>query len=117
LAGLLDPGLINRKRATEESLRNAVVSNSSLKDVSTAWDRVADAVKVETQDLHKFTMLEGARGGASGFLSTYFGIARTLARAAEEYPKPNGERLREFRDSNRESLEQTLFSEEPIYDT
>jgi len=34
----------------------------------------------------------------------------------EEKAKPNGERLREFRDSNLESLELQLFSEEPIYD-
>jgi len=50
-----------------------------------------------------------------GFNSTLFGIARTLLRAAQERPKPNGERLREFRESHRESLELELFSEEPIY--
>jgi hypothetical protein len=37
-------------------------------------------------------------------------------RAADERSKPNGERLREFRDSNLESLEFALFSEEPLYD-
>jgi hypothetical protein len=61
-------------------------------------------------------VLEGARGGAAGFAGTYFEIARTLVRAAEERPKPNGDRLREFRESNRPSLELELFSEEPIYD-
>ena len=35
---------------------------------------------------------------------------------AEEDGKPNAERLREYRQSNRESLEQMLFSEAPIYD-
>ena len=35
---------------------------------------------------------------------------------AEEDAKPNAERLREYRQSNRESLEQMLFSEAPIYD-
>jgi hypothetical protein len=44
-----------------------------------------------------------------------FGIARTLVRAAAEKPKPNGRRLREFRDSNLESLELQLFSTAPIY--
>jgi hypothetical protein len=48
--------------------------------------------------------------------SQYFTIARTLLRAAEERRKSNGERLREFRESNRESLEFQLFSEEPLYD-
>ncbi len=35
---------------------------------------------------------------------------------AEETAKPNAERLREYRESNRESLEQVLFSAAPIYD-
>jgi hypothetical protein len=42
-------------------------------------------------------------------------VARTLVRAAAERPKPNAERLREFRDSNLPSLEQQLFSTEPVY--
>jgi hypothetical protein len=36
-------------------------------------------------------------------------------RSAEEKPKPNQDRLREFRDSALPSLEQQLFSPEPIY--
>ncbi|MGH7169019.1 MAG: S46 family peptidase, partial [Gemmataceae bacterium] len=39
-----------------------------------------------------------------------------LLRAAEEKAKPNSKRLREFRESNLESLELKLFSEAPIYD-
>jgi len=41
--------------------------------------------------------------------------ARTLVRAAEEKPKPNGDRLREYRDSGLPSLEQELFSSAPVY--
>ena len=37
-------------------------------------------------------------------------------RLAEESAKPNAERLREYRESNLESLKQELFSEAPIYD-
>ncbi|HEV3117671.1 MAG TPA: S46 family peptidase [Gemmataceae bacterium] len=117
LAGLLDPAIMGKKQAAEEALRTGVASRTDLRDTGAAWDRIAGAVKVQSDNLVKFTMLEGARGGASGFLSTYFAIARTLVRAAEERPKPSGDRLREFRESNRESLEQQLFSEEPIYDT
>jgi len=36
-------------------------------------------------------------------------------RAAEEKPKPNGERMREYRDSGLPSLEQQLFSPAPVY--
>src|SRR5690606_8368923 len=38
-----------------------------------------------------------------------------LVRLAEESEKPNEERLREFRESNLDSLKQGLFSEAPIY--
>jgi hypothetical protein len=34
---------------------------------------------------------------------------------ADESSKPSGERLREYRESNQESLEQQLFSEAPVY--
>ena len=50
-----------------------------------------------------------------GFQCAYFETARTLVRAAAEKSKPNGERLREFRDSNLQSLELGLFSDEPLY--
>jgi hypothetical protein len=39
-----------------------------------------------------------------------------LLRAVDERAKPNRERIPEFRDSARESLELELFSTEPIYD-
>src|SRR5204863_475582 len=42
--------------------------------------------------------------------------ARLLTRAIDERVKPNGERVPQFRDSARESLELELFSTEPIYD-
>src|SRR5262249_27673070 len=53
---------------------------------------------------------------AAAFNSELFTIARTLVRAAEERPKPNGDRLREFTDSNKASLELQLFSDEPLYE-
>ncbi len=52
----------------------------------------------------------------AAFNSELFGKARTLVRLVEETSKPNAERLREYRQSNLESLEQELFSEAPIYD-
>ena len=54
--------------------------------------------------------------GGVAFNSELFGIARTLLRAGDERPKPNGERLREFAESSRESLELGLFSDKPIYE-
>src|SRR5262249_44943274 len=47
--------------------------------------------------------------------SDLFTIARTLVRMAEEDAKPNAQRLREYGDAGRASLEQQLYSEAPIY--
>jgi len=50
-----------------------------------------------------------------GFRGDLADFARTLVRVAEEKSKPNGERLREYRDSALPSLEAELFSTAPIY--
>jgi hypothetical protein len=44
-----------------------------------------------------------------------FGYARTLVRAADEFPKPNDQRLSEYGDSDRKSMELKLFSRRPLY--
>jgi hypothetical protein len=115
LAGLLDPDLMNKKKADEKSLRERVASNPELKEAVSAWDRIAQAEKTRAANIKKMTMLESSRGRTAGFNTTLFEIARTLLRAADERAKPNGERLREFRESNLESLQMELFSEEPLY--
>ena len=50
------------------------------------------------------------------FNSGLFQTARTLLRLGEESTKPNGERLREYRESNLASLKQGLYSEAPVYE-
>ena len=47
--------------------------------------------------------------------SELFAIARHLVRLAGRTPKPNADRLREYRDSNLESLKFQLFSPAPIH--
>jgi len=54
--------------------------------------------------------------GAEAFNSQTFRIARTLVRLAQELEKPDGERLKEYRDSNLESLKRTLLADTPIYE-
>jgi hypothetical protein len=112
LAGLLDPAIIKQKEAEERKLLQAVEADPKLKDAAPAWQKIADAERVRAANIQKYTLLEG--NGA--FNTKLFDIARTLVRAAEERPKPNADRLREFRDSNLESLQLALFSEEPLYD-
>jgi hypothetical protein len=112
LAGLMDPDLMKTKRDEEIKLRAFVAQNPDLKEAADAWERIAAAEKVRAANIRNYTLLEAA----AGFNSQLFDIARTLLRGAEERTKPNGERLREYRDSNLESLQQQLFSEEPLYD-
>jgi hypothetical protein len=114
LAGLLDPRFIARKRASEEKLRELVAKRAAAAGVSqpSPFDRIEQAEKEIAAVALRHNLLEGA----VGFNSQYFGNARTLLRAAAESEKPSGERLREYRDSNRESLELSLFSDEPVYD-
>jgi hypothetical protein len=111
LAGLLDPYLMSKKEAAEKALRDAVANDPKLKESLSAWDAIAQAEKVRATHAKEATLLENG----AGFMCDQFSVARTLLRAAEEKPKPNGERLREFADSNLAPLEFRLFSEEPIY--
>jgi hypothetical protein len=112
LAGLLDPTIISRKKAAESELRAAVEKDPRLKGARDAWERVAGAQKIRAENLRRYSLLEQGYG----FQSKLFKIARDLVRAAEERPKPNKERLAEYRESNLESLELELFSAEPLYD-
>jgi hypothetical protein len=111
-AGLLDPAIMKQKQSDEERLRTAIAQSSQANEILPAWQSITEAQQIITQNALQYRLLEGA----NGFNSTLFDIARTILRAVEEKNKPNGERLREFRDSNLESLEFQLFSPEPIYD-
>ncbi|HKS37635.1 MAG TPA: S46 family peptidase [Verrucomicrobiae bacterium] len=112
IAGVLDPKLMENKCAVEKRLRDAVGTNPSLKETVGAWDRIAEAQTIIAQNALRYNLLEAEHA----FKSELFGIARTLLRAADEKPKPNAERLREFGDAGLSSLEFQLFSEKPIYD-
>jgi hypothetical protein len=75
------------------------------------WDEISNAMKVNREIFGPWTYIERMRG----FNSDLAFDARTLVRAAEEKTKPNGQRLREYRDSGLPSLEQELLSSAPIY--
>jgi hypothetical protein len=111
LAALLDPVLMGAKKKEEARLKKAAQDDEKLASARTAWKRVAGAQKVRAANIRRYTLLEGR----AGFFTDYFGIARTLVRAGEERAKPNNERLREYGEANLESLQEQLFSEEPIY--
>jgi hypothetical protein len=111
-AGLKEKSLMDKKAAEENVLRQALAANPSEKsEFGDPWAEIASAMDFEKQIYRPLTYLE-RRGGFRGDLAGY---ARILVRASEELPKPNGERLPEYRDSGLPSLEQSLFSTAPIY--
>jgi len=112
LQGLLDPALMGRKKAAEQKLRAGVSEDSKLKDAADAWEKIEKAQQEIGKVAQQYNLIE--RG--FGFNSHLFSIARTLARAAQERAKPEGDRLREFRSSAEESLKLQLFSDEPVYE-
>ena len=112
LAGLLDPQVFQKKQAEEERLKKAAAEHAELADTRTAWDEIAAAQKIIATTSPRYNFLERFGDRSSALLS----IARELYRSAAEKAKPSGERLREYRDSNKASFELALFSDEPIYD-
>jgi hypothetical protein len=112
LAGLQDPALMARKLEAEDKLRAAVTADAELKaKYGSAWDEVEHSLKTSAEIRNELNLIEGG----SAFNTTLFGIAHTLVRMAAEDAKSNAERLNEFTDASRESLEQELYSAAPIY--
>lgn len=75
------------------------------------WEEITKAMQVEREIYTPLLYTERLRG----FNSELAQYARWIVRAGEEKAKPNGERLREYRDSALPSLEQRLFSSAPLY--
>jgi hypothetical protein len=113
LKGLKDPSLMSRKTAEEQKLRKAVAANPEWQKMyGTAWDAIAAAHKAYPSYIRERRIFEQA----GGFNSVLFNYARTLVRMAEENKKPNAERLPEYTDARRASLELGLFSPAPIHE-
>ena len=109
-SGLLDKTIMDQKAADESRLYAAFKADPKNAAVSDPWDEITKAIKTQHSIYPNLTYLERLRG-----FPHLPQIARSLVRAATERTKPNPERLREFRDSALASMEQQLFSTEPIY--
>ena len=110
-AGLFSPAIMEPKAAAEATFRRQVASRPEGREVEAAYGRIAEAVATQRRIYARYRQLEGGHA----FASDSFGLARSLLRAGDELPKPNGERLREFGDARRESFELQLFSAKPIH--
>jgi hypothetical protein len=107
--GLKDPAVLSQMDKTEREHEKAYMDKHP--GESNPWEEISNATKVNREIYAPLTYVERMRGFSSGLAFH----ARTLVRSAEEKSKPNGSRLREYRDSALPSLEQDLFSTAPIY--
>jgi hypothetical protein len=113
LAGLKDQALMNRKMNDESALRKSIAANPDRQRMyGDAWDAIAKA----HQGLPSYIRERRIFDQGNGFNTTTFGIARALVRLAAESEKPNAQRLPEFTDARRASLELGLYSPAPIHD-
>jgi len=106
LSGLQDPEFTSSKKREETELLSQLSKNPKLAPLTKAWEQVRDAQVKRRENLTKGATLR----------SQLYGIAEKLTLMAGEDRKASGDRYREFRESNRESLQQELFSEAPIYE-
>ena len=122
LAGLLDPETWSQLQTREQKLRDAISRDPKLRSTKVAYERIKKAETEIAKNAHLYNYLEQERPITIGYRApralsgNLFKYARLLIRAVDERAKPNVERIPEFRDSARESLELELFSTEPIYD-
>lgn len=113
IAGLQDAGIMAKKEAAEKAFRERVESDPKMKAAyGSAWDKIEQAKRVHAELIVDNALLEQGRG----FAGTLFSVARTLVRLAEENEKPNTQRLPEYSDAGRASLELQLYSTAPIYE-
>jgi hypothetical protein len=106
IGGLQNPSYIASKVKYEEEMQKKIAADPKLTKFADAWKKVAE-VQQKRQDLS---------GQDVTIRSGLYGIAQELVLMAAEDQKPSEERLREYRESNRESLLQQLYSPAPMYD-
>lgn len=113
LQGLLDPNIIDQKDYQERELIGNIprVVKPITPDSSRHWQAI-EAIQKKYREFEKeHALLETGHG----FFSELFTVARHCVRMADELPKKTSDRLREYRDSNLDSLKFQLFSPAPLY--
>jgi hypothetical protein len=106
LAGIQDPSFVAGKKREEQEMLSRLSSNPKWAPLAKAWDTIRDV-----QAKRKETLSQSA-----SLRTQLYGFAEKIVLMAAEDRKPSAERLREFRDSARASLEQQIFSDVPVYD-
>jgi len=112
IAGLKDSALMSRKMKQEAALRQSIAADPERqKKYGDAWDQIARAHANYPGYIRDRRIFDQS----GGFNTVLFGFARALVRLADETAKPNTERLPEYTDARRASLELNLYSPAPIH--
>ena len=110
LDALLDGAVIAQKQKDEQVIRQRLAADKR-KGFANAYANIDKAIAVSREISDEYDLIERGRG----FGGELFGLARGLVRSAEELPKPNPTRLREYTDAALPGLKQGLFSSAPIH--
>jgi hypothetical protein len=120
LQGLLDPKILEQKDKAEWALMEPTVKGvkpavangwHEEKWPDTPWGVIFKVQKTYRTFEKEHALYETGHA----FTSDLFTAARHCVRMADELPKKSPDRLREYRDSNLDSLKFALFSPAPIY--
>ncbi len=110
-AYLADPQSWAQKESEDRALRQKVNADPKLaSQFGPAFGSIAQAIDTHRRIYVEHRLLEGG----DAFNSELFGLARALLRAADERPKPDAQRLREYTTPQLPALEQRLFRDAPI---
>ena len=105
IQGLQDPAIMAAKEKAESELLAKIKADPKLSGYAKAWDQIEEVQNRRAE----------RQGKGVNLSEQLFNIAQQLVQMAEEDSKPSAERLPAYRDSNRASLEQQLFSTAPVY--
>jgi Peptidase S46 len=110
--GLLNPETLKAKRLAEKDLEKLLQGKPELASAArSAREKLWNVLDHHMENEKAYNLVETG----TAFPSELFDIARKIVRLSTETAKPNGDRLREYRDSNLDSLKFQLFSNAPIY--
>jgi Peptidase S46 len=109
--GLKDPALMKKKADDEAAMKKTILADPKLAAAyGDVFDKTAKVEKEHARLFKRHAVLEARFPGNS-----LLGVARHLVRLSGETSVPNDKRLKEYRDSNLDSLKLGLLSPAPRY--
>jgi len=110
--GLLDPILMQRKKAFEQEFKTAVKNNPKLSDAfGNLWQSIAET----RSEMRKIGVEQAMIAFDPRFCTAYTLMAQELLKVAEQVKLPESERKEEYKDENLSKIADKLFSDKLDY--